>query len=174
MLGSEMEVSVSGIINTTFLGIKIGWWLIIILILFYILYKTTKRSNKISKGEKMVTLRCQDCGKTYDGKKSDDAECDCGGSYAIKGSDDDSYEETFCANCKKDTQGDTQECAECSEEELCNNCVVYFENADITICKECIDKQYSVKEKVVEKEVIKYVEVPKEVIKVMGFSEPIL
>jgi len=105
----------------------------------------------------MVLLRCQDCGNDYEGTKKDidESECDvddCGGSYEIKGSEED----TFSLSCD-----------ECSEDYNEPNEVVQFENAGV-ICKKCIDEVYAVK--VVEK----IIEVPKEIIKVLGFSEPIL
>lgn len=101
----------------------------------------------------MVLLRCQDCGNDYEGTKKDidESECDvddCGGSYEIKGSEED----TFSLSCD-----------ECSEDYNEPNEVVQFENAGV-ICKKCIDEVYAVK--VVEK----IIEVPKEIIKVLGFS----
>ena len=108
----------------------------------------------------MVTLKCQDCGKDYEGTKKDieDSSCDCGGSYQTKGSEDDNFSIT---------------CGECDEEYTEPDDIIQFENAG-GICKKCIDQRYSVKEKIVEKIVEKFIEVPKETIKVMGFSEPIL
>ncbi len=86
--------------------------------------------------------------------------------------EDDVYE---CQTCKKTNLCEDCQvgCSEC-EDVMCDNCQIVFENADITLCKKCIDKVYAVKEVVKEKIVEKIVEVPKEVIKVMGFSEPIL
>ena len=108
----------------------------------------------------MVLLRCQDCGESYEGTKKDieETECDCGGSYEIKDSDEDTW---------------SISCDECSEDYYEPDEVIQFENAG-TICKKCIDKVYAVKEVVKEKIVEKIIEVPKETIKVMGFSEPIL
>jgi predicted RNA-binding Zn-ribbon protein involved in translation (DUF1610 family) len=85
--------------------------------------------------------------------------------------DDD--EKTLCASCDADiTDEDNYDCDECGET-MCEECVVQFESAG-TICKSCIDDAYPRESEVVEKIVEKIVEVPKEVIKVVGFSEPIL
>lgn len=124
----------------------------------------------------MVTLRCQDCGKTYEGKKTDieNKECDCGGSYEVKGSDEDSYEPNQCDQCKKDiANSDSYSCDECGDSNLCESCII-TKLESVSVCKSCVDKAYPREGKTIEKEVIKYVEVPKEKIVVMGFSEPIL
>lgn len=108
----------------------------------------------------MITLRCQDCGKTCEGTKKDidESSCECDGSYEVKDSEEDIY---------------SNPCDECGDDYTEPDDVIQFENAGI-ICKKCIDKVYAVKEVIIEKIVEKFVEVPKETIKVMGFSEPIL
>ena len=108
----------------------------------------------------MALLRCQDCGKDYECTKKyiEKLSCDCGGSYELKGSDDDEW---------------SISCEECSEDYTELGDVVEFENVGC-ICKKCIDKLYKVKEIVKENIIKKIVKVPKETIKVMGFSEPIL
>lgn len=123
----------------------------------------------------MVSLRCQDCGSVVEGQKSriDSKTCECGGSFAIKDSEDDSYEPTPCPKCGEDTGGEeTYGCDECEEVDICEDCSVMLEN--VSVCKSCVDDVYPREQKVVEKEIVKYVEVPKETIKVMSFSEPIL
>lgn len=115
----------------------------------------------------MVKLRCQDCGETIEGKKSDvdDSSCDCGGSYAIMGSEDDEYEPNTCPNCKKEIKGDdeTFSCDECGED-VCEDC--YIEDLEsVSVCKKCIDEAYprpqetkiEYQEKIVEKPVKVYV-----------------
>jgi len=55
-------------------------------------------------------------------------------------------EKWTCKICKnelsKDIGGNT--CEECEEENICDDCALYFENAAIHICKKCIDKVYKV------------------------------
>lgn len=108
----------------------------------------------------MVKLRCQDCGDIIDGKLSDidELECDCGGSYAKLGSEDDEYEPKICPVCKKEMKDDdTFSCDECYEE-ICEECIIDFENAG-QICRKCIDEAYpsrnetkiEYKEKIIEK-----------------------
>jgi hypothetical protein len=96
--------------------------------------------------------------------------------------DDDEYETTkedddgnqICAICEEtDEDEEYTECSECGRE-VCNDCLVQeLENVDL--CTECLAKcpdKVVEKEKIVEKPVM--VEVTKEVVKVVGFSEPIL
>lgn len=111
----------------------------------------------------MIKLRCQDCGRIQDGKKSDieNSECECGGSLAVMGSEDDEYEPVECPFCKREIKGeeDTFTCDECDEENICEKCIIQFESSGNNYCKECIDKAYprktenkvEYKEKVVEK-----------------------
>lgn len=118
----------------------------------------------------MVKLRCQDCGKVIEGKKADvdDSECNCGGSYAIMGSEDDEYEPQQCPICKKELEGDadTWQCEECDEEGICEDCIIEFENANNYFCKPCVNKAYprpqetkiEYQEKIVEKPVKVYVD----------------
>jgi hypothetical protein len=78
----------------------------------------------------------------------------------------------ICDICDKaDEDEEYTECAECGNE-VCNNCLVQeLENVDL--CVECLEKlPNKVVEKIVEKPVM--VEVTKEVVRVVGFSEPIL
>ena len=118
---------------------------------------------------KMVTLRCQDCGRTTEGKKSDvdETSCtECDGSFAVKGSEDDSYETTKCDKCGKEIPGDvdTFSCDECEDDTICQDCIIEFSNTNL--CKKCIDKEYprrletkvEYKDKIVEKEVKVFVD----------------
>lgn len=89
-------------------------------------------------------------------------------------------EKIICTKCNKDiTENDEDndtgqyECSEC-DDTFCDDCTIHFENVDVQFCKDCIDKEYPRESKVVEKIVEKFVEIPKEKIVVMGFSEPIL
>jgi formylmethanofuran dehydrogenase subunit E len=99
----------------------------------------------------MVKLRCQDCGEIIDGSYSDidDSECDCGGDYEKLNSPDDTYEESD----KEDESISCNECGEDAEE----GDYIHFEEADVNICRRCIDKKYpqetkiEYKEKIVEK-----------------------
>ena len=93
---------------------------------------------------------------------------------------DEEEDKVICAKCGKDITGDDEEnnttqytCEEC-DDIFCTDCCVEFDNLGAIICKGCIDEVYPRDKEVVEKVVEKIVEVPKEVIKVMGFSEPIL
>ena len=111
----------------------------------------------------MVKLRCQNCGEVTEGKKSDldDSECDCGGNYAIMGSEDDEYEPTICSICKKEQKNDADlyTCLECNNVNVCEDCIVKFDEAGCYYCKSCVDKAYpreskvEYKEKIVEKPV---------------------
>lgn len=79
---------------------------------------------------------------------------------------------TICAVCEKDMSEEEEfECAEC-EETVCENCTI-AELETVVLCSECL-KKCPVETIEVEKIVEKIIEVPKEVVKVMGFSEPIL
>lgn len=118
----------------------------------------------------MVKLRCQDCGEVIEGKKVDvdDSSCDCGGSYAILGSEGDEYEPIKCSICKKEIKGDadTWDCEECSEEGICEDCIIEFESAGNFFCKSCVEEAYprpketkiEYQEKIVEKPVKVYVD----------------
>jgi len=91
----------------------------------------------------MVKLLCQDCGKVIEGKRADvdESECDCGGSYAVVGSDDDTYEANECDKCKKDVSNDeTFSCDECGDDNICKDCICSkFEN--VNICRKCLEKE---------------------------------
>jgi len=94
-----------------------------------------------------MELRCQDCGKVENLKKSDvdNSSCDCGGDFAIKDSEDDEYEPVTCPICKKeiqDAENHTWECEECREENVCEDCIIEFEDAGCFYCKNCVDKAY--------------------------------
>ena len=84
---------------------------------------------------------------------------------------------TICAVCEKnldeDYDGETYDCQEC-DETICEDCIVN-ELEEVILCKDCLKKIPAMvieKEKIVEKPVP--VEVVREVVRVMGFSEPIL
>lgn len=94
--------------------------------------------------------------------------------------EDNDKEKALCTRCEKDITEDEEDnntaqynCKEC-DDIFCTDCCVEFENLGAIICKDCINEVYPREEKVVEKVVEKIVKVPKETIKVMGFSEPIL
>lgn len=94
--------------------------------------------------------------------------------------EEDDEDKVYCNGCKKDITSDDEdkytnqcECSEC-EELFCSNCSIYLDCADVDVCKGCIDELYPRERRVVEKIVEKVVEVPKETIRVVGFSEPIL
>ena len=93
---------------------------------------------------------------------------------------EDEDDKVLCAKCDKDITEDVEDkgtaqytCKECNDV-FCTDCCVQFDYLTAIICKGCIDKVYPREKEVVEKVVEKVIEVPKEVIKVMGFSEPIL
>jgi len=94
--------------------------------------------------------------------------------------DEDESDEISCYSCKRDITGDDADsdteqftCEEC-DELFCIDCCVQFESLTTIICKDCIDEVYPREKEIVEKVVEKIIEVPKETIRVMGFSEPIL
>ena len=93
--------------------------------------------------------------------------------------DDEEQEQKFCPRCNKNIpEDDAYTCGEC-ENIFCVDCVMGLNNmksndGDKNLCKNCIDEEYPRQEKIVEKVVEKIIEVPKETIKIMGFSEPIL
>jgi len=114
----------------------------------------------------MVKLRCQDCGAVTNGKVSDVDEYNCGnchGSLAVMNSEDDEWEPVVCSNCKKEIKEDedTFTCNECDEENICEDCIIEFENSNTFYCKKCMDKVYphtietkiEYKERIVEKPV---------------------
>ena len=117
----------------------------------------------------MVKIRCQDCGRIVEVKKDwdTDATCDeCSGDFAELNSDEDEYEES---------DEETFECIECEEEFDTESDLIYLENSDNYICKECIDKVYprkievktEYKEKIIEKPIIKYLNNQNQEVKVM-------
>lgn len=65
--------------------------------------------------------------------------------------DDDEEEEDkkICDGCKKEVD-DLGDCSECGLE-YCEDCVVEFEEAEIYICKNCINKVYPREKEIVEK-----------------------
>lgn len=124
----------------------------------------------------MVKLRCQDCGGITEGKKSDvdDSQCECGGNVAVLNSDEDEYVATKCSICKKeitkDDDGDTDgwRCEECDKENICEDCIVEFENAETYYCIDCVreacpslfktETKVEYQDRIVEKEVKVYVD----------------
>ena len=101
-----------------------------------------------------------------------ETKCSVCGENETEDPDEDFYE---CRTCHKTNLCD-ECCGACDECEdiTCHICLISFDNAENDFCKSCIDKVYPREEKVVERVVENIVEVPKETIKVMGFSEPIL
>ena len=91
----------------------------------------------------MTKVRCQDCGKVQECKKSeiDDTSCDCGGDFAIQGSEDDTYEPTKCPICGDEVDTNDEEacfnCDECNNENLCADCCIQFDNVGL-VCLDCI------------------------------------
>jgi hypothetical protein len=67
-------------------------------------------------------------------------------------------EKTLCSRCDKDiTNEDENDCGEC-DETFCDDCMVFFSNAD-NVCKNCVDEAYP-REKEIQKEYVeKIVEV---------------
>jgi transposase-like protein len=115
----------------------------------------------------MVKLRCQGCGRIVTMTKEkyethsqwDCAECKGRDSLQIFGSDEDNYEDQE----KEYDEDETYTCDEC-DEDYSEEDIISFEDADVTICKKCIDRAYPKQsetkieyiEKIVEKPIIRY------------------
>jgi hypothetical protein len=126
----------------------------------------------------MVQIRCQDCGRIVTVKKDwdTDSTCeDCAGSFEELNSEDDTYEE------EQEEDEETFECSECEEEFDKEDNLIYFENSETYICKECINKVYprkievktEYKEKIIEKPIIKYLNNQNQEVKVMPKFEEV-
>lgn len=116
----------------------------------------------------MTKLKCNGCDRIIE-KPSNYIEgttCkECGDYFSeIEGSQDSKDDDIWlCEHCKKKFKENEQSygCDECSDEPLCFDCTIIFDNSS-DICKKCIDKFYSREiktiEKIVEKPIIKHID----------------
>jgi len=124
----------------------------------------------------MVEIRCQNCGRIVEVEKDWDtnATCDeCAGEFAEVDSERDTYfpkeskeDESesntnfYCKHCKnhitKEQKNPSDECDECGDSPLCDNCFVKLK--EVSICKKCINKVYPREIKTEVKEVVKFIE----------------
>lgn len=108
-----------------------------------------------------TTGKCRSCGHTAEFTQEDIdnlANCKCRecGEYdfEVEGVNDDEEDEE-----DEDEEDEVTECQECGNE-VPDEELIYFEEADTNICKECIDKYYPREKEIVEKTVEKIVEKP--------------
>lgn len=112
----------------------------------------------------MVEGKCRGCGHIAEFTQDDIDDlgnCKCGecGEYdfEVKGVNDDEEDEE--EEEEEEDEELTEECQECGDEIPAKE-LIYFEEADVDLCKRCIDKYYPREKEIVEKVVEKIVDRP--------------
>ena len=123
----------------------------------------------------MATGKCRSCGHTTEFTQEDIddlANCKCGecGEYNFElVGQNNPYN-----NEDEEDEEEVTECQECGNE-VPDEELIYFEEADANICKKCIDKYYPREKEIVEKVVEKIVEKPviaEDLLKDMNLFQP--